>query len=290
MKSFLVTGGSGLLGEKILALLAEDSDYKTAFTCNKNEILLEGCNSFHLDITDLEEVDKIIGRVSPDVTIHTAALTNVDYCEKNPEEASRVNSLGTGNVAEACEKAGSKLVYVSTDYVFDGKKGMYKEEDATNPINHYGQTKLEGEKAVQQLPGHLIVRPSILYGWHRNPNFVTWVIKELEQNNRIRIVNDQFNTPTLADNLAELILELTRTDKQGIFHASGSERINRLNFAKRIAEAFYLDENLIDEIGSRDMGWVAKRPMDSSLDVSKISRTIRPMGILESLETMREKR
>jgi dTDP-4-dehydrorhamnose reductase len=234
---------------------------------------------------------KIIKKIKPDYIVHTAAFTNVDACETHKEDAFKINVNGTKHVAEASEEINAKLVYVSTDYVFDGEKGMYKEEDPTNPVDYYGETKLEGEKVVKdlRLRDYIIVRPSVLYGW--NPvmlNFVTWVIDELRKGNEINIVKDQFNTPTLADNLAELILELLEGGESGSFHVCGSERINRYDFAVKIAAIFDLNTELINPITSDQLNWIAKRPMDSSLDTSKISRIQKPLNIEEGLTRMRD--
>lgn len=200
-----------------------------------------------------------------------------------------INVNGTRNIVEIAEEINAKLIYISTDYVFDGEKGMYKENDQTNPVDYYGETKLEGENVVKETcDDYLIVRPSVLYGW--NPvklNFVTWMIKELKEGNKINIVKDQFNTPTLADDLAELILELIKKESFGIFHISGSERISRFDFALKIAGIFDLNKNLIKPITTDQLNWIAKRPMDSSLDVSKISGIRKPLNVEDSLIRMR---
>ncbi|MFQ6119001.1 MAG: dTDP-4-dehydrorhamnose reductase [Methanosarcinales archaeon] len=281
MKRLLIIG-TGLLGQKI----AEISEFETFSTYNKDPFKIEGCKSYRLDITDELETYSLIKKLDPDFIVHTAALTNVDFCEKQKEEAWNVNVKGTENVVRACR---SKLVYVSTDYVFDGEKGMYREEDEKNPVNYYGETKLEGENIVKDLEDYIIVRPSVLYGV--NPvklNFATWVIHELEKGNKIKIVRDQFNSPTLANNLAELILELIERDERGTFHTAGSVRISRYEFAKKIAKIFDLDESLIESITSDELEWIAKRPKDSSLNVEKISKIKKPLSIEESLEKMKE--
>lgn len=284
----LVTGGSGLLGGKLIPLLQDNC--KTFATYDKHPIKLKNCESFYLDVTNRKDTEQLITKLSPDVIIHTAALTNVDYCETNKEEAWNVNVGGIRNIVDASREVNSKLIYISTDYVFDGGKGMYTEDDQTNPIDYYGETKLEGEKIVEELcEDYIIARTSVLYGWHSKLNFVTWVIQELGQGHEISIVKDQFNSPTLADNLAELILELIRGKENGIFHTAGGQRISRFKFTERIAEIFNLDKNLINSISSDGLEWVAKRPTDSSLDVTKVSRIKRPLNIDESLKLMKEK-
>ena len=279
--------GSGLLGNNLAKIAI--NEFTTSITYNEHPLDIEGCKSYYLNIANRMDVATLIQKLNPSYIIHTAALTNVDHCERDKRLAWNINVEGTKHIAETARKINAKLIYISTDYVFDGNKGMYKEDEPTNPIDYYGETKLEGEKLVKNLRDCIIVRPSVLYG--ENPvklNFVSWVINELKKGNGINIVKDQFNTPTLADNLAELILELIEKEENGIFHASGSERINRYDFALRIAEIFDWDKGLIKPITSDQLNWIAKRPMDSSLDTSKISRIKKPLNIEEGLIRMRD--
>ena len=184
----------------------------------------------------------------------------------------------------------TKLVYVSTDFVFDGKKGMYTEKDECNPLNWYGKTKLEGEKRVAALDDYVIARTSVLYGWHKRLNFVTWVIHQLQYNHPIRIVTDQYTCPTLADNLAACLLELSAKG-QGLYHVAGSERINRYAFALKIAHTFKLDVNLITPICSEELNQKAHRPKDSSMSIKKVIPVIDTvlLNIDEGLKRMHEK-
>jgi len=200
---------------------------------------------------------------------------------------------GTRNIAEACQKSGAKLLYISTDYVFNGKKGNYDEEDEPNPINYYGVTKLEGEnQVIQHCKNYAILRTSVLYGWHPwKQNFATWVINELKQNKEITVVEDHYNTPTLADNLAEMAIEAIPKDLQGVYHACGSERIGRYEFARQIARAFDLNQNLIRPIKMEQLtAWIAKRPRDSSLNTNKIRSQLeaKPVNITEGLDRMKK--
>ena len=283
----LLVVGSGLLGNNLAKIAINEF---TAFTTyNEHPLDIEGGKSYYLNIANRMDVTTLIQKLNPDYIIHTAALTNVDHCERDKRLAWNINVEGTKHIAEIAQKINAKFIYISTDYVFDGDRGMYKEDAPTNPVDYYGETKLEGEKVVKGLSDYIIVRPSVLYGW--NPikvNFVTWVMQELKKGKGINIVKDQFNTPTLADNLAELILELIERDETGIFHISGSERINRYDFAIKIAEIFNLNKDLIKPITSDQLNWVAKRPLDSSLDTSKISRIRKPLNIEEGLIRMRD--
>jgi len=288
MERLIITGASGLLGSKLIELAKKDY---TVIPLHKTKPLHS--NSLKLDITDTTEVLNLFNELKPDVVIHTASETNVDKCETEKEHAWKTNVEGTRNLALACSQASAKLVYISTDYVFDGEKGRYTEEDKPNPINYYGVTKLEGENQVTQNCKHYtILRTSVLYGWHPwKQNFATWTINQLKQNKEITVVKDHYNTPTLADNLAEIAIEAVQKDLQGLYHASGSERISRYEFTRKIAKTFQLNTNLIKPIKMSQLTvWIAKRPGDSSLNTEKIQKQLKtkPLNITEGLNKIRK--
>jgi len=283
-----VTGASGLLGNKIVKLVKDDFEVIPIYNTKPLH-----SNSLKLDMTSAVEVMKLFSKLEPAVVIHAASETNVDKCETEKEHAWKTNVEGARNIAEACQKVNAKLVAISTDYVFDGEKGLYTEEDTPNPINYYGVTKLEGEKQViNHCENSAILRTSVLYGWHPwKQNFATWVINKLRQQQEINVVDDHYNTPTLADNLAEMALEVAEKDLQGLYHASGNERISRYEFAKKIAGTFGLNSDLIKPVKMRQItAWTAKRPRDSSLDTRKIRKQLKtkPLNITEGLNKMRE--
>lgn len=285
----LVTGSSGLLGSKIVEQARE---HFKAIPTHRTKSLFP--NSVEMNITDEGNVLRVFNKFKPDIVVHTAAETNVDRCEVNKEHAWKVNVEGTRNIAMACNEVGSKIVYVSTDYVFEGEKGLYTEEDEPNPINYYGLTKLKGEKYVAQVcRDHVIVRTSVLYGWHPwKPNFVKWVISSLKEGKQVNVVDDHYNSPTLADDLAEVILEIIEKDLKGLYHTAGSERIDRFEFALKVAETFNLDSSLIKPIKMSELKlWVAKRPRDSSLCVDKIQKELRTklVNVKEGLRRMEGK-
>lgn len=283
----LITGSGGLLGSK---LVATAKGHKILPTYSTKPLFPD---SLKMDIASRNEVLHIMGEFKPNVVIHTAAETDVDGCEVNKDRAWEVNVEGTKNIAEACAEVGASSVYVSTDYVFDGEKGLYDEDDSPNPINYYGLTKLEGEKQIAKIGGHLIARTSVLYGWHRwKKNFATWVLESLKQRKRITVVDDHYNSPTLADNLAELLLEAVENGLTGLYHIAGRERISRFKFALEIAKTFGLDSELVKPIKMAELkAWVARRPRDSSLRVDKIQRELktRPLSISEGLRLMKER-
>lgn len=285
----LITGASGLLGSK-LQKIAEGKF---------NLILLHNTrplspNSLELNITNQKEVTKLFNDLKPEIVIHTASETNVDKCELQKEHAWKTNVEGTCNIARACKEIDAKLAYISTDYVFDGEKGNYKEEDKPNPISYYGITKLEGEnQVIQNCNDHVILRTSVIYGWHQwKQNFATWVINQLRQNKEITVVDDHYNTPTLADNLAEMTIETLQSDLHGLYHASGIEKISRYDFAIQIAGTFRLNPNLVKPIKMSQLtAWVAKRPRNSSLNMDKIQKHLKtkPLNITDGLNKMKQK-
>lgn len=241
-----------------------------------------------MDITDQSAIRKVFVDITPDVVFHAASITDVDLCEANPDLAMRVNGEATGFVAETCQKKGSYLVYVSTDYVFDGKRGQYSEEDKPAPINAYGRSKLRGEEEMTRLVARgCIARTSVLYGWGRlsRPNFATWIHSKLAANEQVRVARDQFASPTLNTHLARMLLEVAERRMQGILHLAGSTRISRYEFAVMLAKQFGFNENLLTAVQAEATGWKARRPLDSSLNVSKAQKllTNTPTPLSEAL-------
>jgi len=289
MRRLLITGASGLLGNKMVEHARENYRVMPLHNTKPLHPL-----SLKLDITNLKQVLTLLIKLNPKIVMHTASETNVDICETQKEHAWRTNVEGTSNIAEACQKIGAKLIYISTDYVFDGEKGFYDEEDKPNPVNYYGLTKLEGEKQVIECcKNYAILRTSVLYGWHPwKQNFATWTINQLRQNKEIKVVEDHYNTPTLADNLAEIAVEIVQRDLQGLYHASGPERISRYEFAKQIAKTYNLNSDLVKPVKMSQLtAWIARRPKDSSLKTGKIQKQLktRPLDITEGLNRMRKK-
>jgi len=297
----LTVGGSGLLGYKVAELVV--GEFESFATYNFRPMKLEGCSFFKLNKTDRGDTLALIKRIKPDVVIDTAALHNVDYCETHRDEAWKVNVEGTRNVADACRETGAKMIFVSTDYVFDGKKGFYNEEDVPNPLHYYAKTKLEGENVVKEADiDYAIARPSVIYGWNpselaglqsssgKSINFVIWTLNKLNKGEEVKIVTDQYSSPTLADNLAEALLVLSKSERRGLYHTAGKTCINRFDFAKKIAEIFDLDGSLIKPVTSDAFKQVAERPKRCCLDVSKAERElkVRFLTVEEGLTKMKE--
>jgi dTDP-4-dehydrorhamnose reductase len=271
----LITGASGLYGSKLAQLALErgfevySSDIQAQSVCG---------TPVKLDVSVKAQVDDVFRRIKPDVVVHAASLTDVDKCELNKDLAWKVNVDGTMYIREASERGEAFLVYISTDYVFSGEKGFYAESDAADPQNYYGLTKLIAEEIVQTLPEFFIARPSVIYGAAPaagKVNFALWLIETLRKGERVKIVKDQWNTPTLNTNLAEMTLEAAERRLVGLYHLCGATRVSRLEFAKAIADVFGLDKGLIDKVSSSQFSWPAKRPADSSLDTSLTQRTLK---------------
>jgi len=288
MKIF-VTGGSGLLGSKIVKYAREKNEVISTY--QSHPINDEGFKTACLDIRDFQ-VTELMEKYHPDVVVHSAALTNVDYCEKNREEAWLTNAKGTKNMVSACKKINCKMVYISTAGIFDGKYAPYSETDRPNPLNYYAQTKLQGERYTSTLKDHLIIRTTVPYGWHPwKLNFVTWIIDNLKKKMPIKIVTDQRNTPTYADDFAKALLRLVKLDKKGIFNVVGSTSISRFDFAMKVAETFDLDESLITPVTSKKLTQVAPRPSDDSLKINKILKLgIKMSSLDEGLRKMKGKK
>lgn len=288
MRKVLTIGISGLLGSKIYEIGKEK--YECFGTYLNHTVDLK--NTFLLDATKRQDVFNLTEKIKPDLVIDTHSITAVDYCELYPEEAWLVNVEGTKNIAEACKTFGSKLVFLSSDYIFDGRKGSYSEKDKPKPLNYYGRTKLIGEKIIEALDvNHIIVRTAVLYGiggFGKKP-FILWVLENLKADKEINVVIDQFNNPTLVDNLAKILFELYEKDASGIFHAVGKDNISRYELALKVAEVFGLEKNLIKPITTPELRQAAVRPRKLELSTKKLQRflKINPVGIDEGLRAIK---
>ncbi len=292
-EKLLVIGASGLLGSKIMEQARGRYDVRGAYNPEVDGTTLWKLES--VDIGSKDDVARLFDKTRPDTVILTAAMTNVDACEKNPTLANRINAAAPGLVARACKKATASLVHVSTDYVFDGMKSRkYLETDVQRPISVYGASKLAGERSVlSTLPEAAVVRPAVLYGWNPIPekmNFVTWVLKKLRNNEPVKLFEDQVVSPTLADDLAGVLLELTDKQASGVWHASGPDCLDRPSCGRMIAEVFGLDESLVVPVPSNSVSLPARRPKYSCLDITKAERYLgrKTVSFKDGLTFMRQ--
>lgn len=278
-KKVLIVGANGLLGQNLLQAFEHDYD-RVASNRSDTFILAQPDISYRrCDITKRADVVKLVKDFVPNYIINAAAFTNVDGSEAQREECWQVNATAVGYLAEAAAQIGARLIHVSTDYVFDGASGPYREDQRPNPLGFYGRAKLAGENAViGSGANYAIARTMVLYGHGVNvrPNFVTWLIKQLQTGNPVRIVTDQFGNPTLASEMARALRKLAESGQTGIFHLSGAEIIDRYNFALQIAEVFHLNKKLITPIRTADLEQQALRPTNSGFDIAK---AVKELGI-----------
>ena len=265
-KKYLVTGVNGQLGYDIVNELNERGEYDV-LAIDKDE----------MDITDRDQVMKIVKAYKPDVIFHCAAWTAVDKAEELVEACEKVNTLGTKNISEASIEVGAKLVYMSTDYVFDGNKDLsetYTEEDIPNPQSVYGRTKYEGEEEVRKNPNHFITRISWVFGVNGN-NFIKTMLKLSNKYESLNVVNDQIGSPTYTVDLAKLLVEMAETDKYGTYHVNNEGYCSWAEFAKYIMESNG-KSTVINPVTTeeyyegKDMSKIAYRPRNSKLDKSKL--------------------
>lgn len=262
MKRILITGASGQLGLALYRLLKDKPEYELLRT---DAVSGEDGAVHALDITKEAEVKDYVMHMAPAIIINCAAFTAVDQCETEEEKAFHINALGPGYLAEAAELSGAKLVHISTDYVFDGQaKSPYTEESPTNPASAYGRTKQAGDELVQKkCSRYFILRTAWVYG--EGKNFVRTMLRLAENGNKLRVVSDQFGTPTSALELARVIIFLMETESYGIYHATCEGSTNWYEFARTIFQAVGMDVE-VEPISSSEYAAPAPRPKYSVLD------------------------
>ena len=262
----LLTGSNGLLGQKIVNLLAERSHVDLLALgkdINRHPLRI-GYEYRSVDLTDHEAVAAIFADFQPTSVIHAAAMTQVDTCETEKELCDAVNVHATAYLAKLCKEYGSHMVHISTDFIFDGENGPYKESDPVGPVNYYGKSKLKAEQEIQVIGGsYSILRTILLYGitpGMSRSNIVLWVRSSLADGKQINVVNDQFRCPTLAEDLATASVTAAMKRAKGIYHISGPDMMCIVEIAREVADFFGLDKSMIGETDSASLGQKAKRP------------------------------
>jgi len=271
----LITGSNGLLGQKIIRICQKrGADFlATSFGKNRNQDCPEK-NYAELDITNQTNIEEVFGVYQPTHIIHTAALTNVDYCEQHPEECKEVNVNATQKLWEAAQKINAHFQLLSTDFVFDGLTGNYKETDVPSPVSIYGQSKVDAEHVLinSENKNWSIARTIIVYGTANNlsrTNIVLWSIDALTKGDPMKIINDQFRMPTWADDLAWGCLEICNRNKKGIFHLCGPELMAVNEIVFRIAKHLGKSTENVEIISSSTLNQPAKRPPLTGFDLTK---------------------
>ena len=269
MKSFLIIGGASLVGSTLSSYIPKENIHVTY----NNEIPENTSPMTKVSLLDdRDKINKLIKKINPDIVINTVALPSVDKCEEEHEIADLLHKKIVEEITQTCNEINSKFVHFSTDAVFDGKLNRkYTLEDKPNPVNYYGKTRLDAEKIVMKISSNnVVLRTSVIYGWHKRSRFSNWIIDSLKQNIIVDPHVDQFNTPTLVDDLAKMIVRITEKDLSGIYHATGKTCVSRYEFAKMLARGFKLNENLIKPVTSNEKKQGAPRPPKTCLDSTKL--------------------
>jgi dTDP-4-dehydrorhamnose reductase len=277
-KKILITGSNGLLGQKLAELLVTKPSIETIATAKGDNRLpfQDGYIYAEMDITDPESVEAVIAKFRPEVIIHTAAMTNVDQCEMEKEMCWKLNVTAVEILIRACKKYDVFLEHLSTDFVFDGTSGPYQEDDAPNPISFYGWSKYAAEKAVMSSDIRWsIARTVLVYGIAHDmsrSNIILWVKKSLEEGKTIKVVTDQFRTPTLAEDLALGCYLIADQQAEGIFHISGKDFLTPYEMALMAADYFALPASLITPTDAFTQP--ARRPPRTGFDLTKSRKVL----------------
>lgn len=296
MIKVVITGSNGLLGQSLLNLLLKDKDsYQVyGFSRGKNRSGREDFNYISIDITEKEELDKKLEQIQPDYIINTAAMTQVDDCETNKQACDILNVDVVKWMTRFASKLKTHIIHLSTDFIFDGKKGYYKETDKPNPLSYYGLSKLKSEQVLKDSKiNFTILRTILVYGKvfdMSRTNIVLWVREMLEKNKEITIVDDQYRMPTYVEDLAMACKIAMDKKALGIYHISSNTLLSVYEIAQQIAETFDLNKNLIKPISTSTLNQKAPRPAKTGFDLSKTNNELRfyPKSFKEDLQIFKE--
>ncbi len=290
MKRVLIIGSNGLVGQAIVNFLQDFNDYKI-IACSKNQNINQNLKSQFeiLDITNYSQTNYIISLYNPDTVINTAAVSSIDECKNNKDICLQTNFLAVKNLSDFCSLHKINFIHFSSDFVFQGTKQFYTETDIPEPVNYYGQTKLLAENEIlNNNTNAAIIRVELVYGYFKNlqrQNIVTWVINSLKNKKQIKVVSDQYRTPTYNYDIAQATKQIIDKQETGIFHVSGDERLSIYEIATKTAEIFNLDNKLITPILTTDLNENELRPKDTSLNIEKARNLLNynPLGLSTNL-------
>ena len=273
-KKVFITGANGLLGQKLVEQLVGKDDFHV-IASGKGECRLpgKGFEYVSLDITNAQEVEKTLADIKPEIIMHCGAMTHVDQCELNQEDCYNSNVNATAYLIKAAEQAKSHFIFVSTDFIFSGEEGLLDENAEAAPVNYYGETKLEAEQLVMACKTKwAIARTVLVFGIAHDmsrTNIILWVKSSLESGKEIQVVDDQFRTPTLAEDLAAGCILIAEKEAEGIFNISGPDYLSAYEMAIITADFFGLDKALINRANSSTFSQPAKRPLKTGFNITK---------------------
>ena len=275
MKKILIIGGSGFVSTNLIKYLPEN--WEIFATYNSNIIKSEKIKSFKINLLETpEKIIPIIQNIKPDYIIDTVAFPSVEFCEENHAIADKLHIHATKIISKISNEINSKLLFLSTDAVFEGQLNKkYIETEITNPVNYYGFTKLKAEKIVlASSKNNVVLRTAVIYGVGIQSRFTNWILSYLRDKKPVDPFVDQFNSPTLVDDLSQVMLKILKNDISGLFHATGPTCVNRYDFAVMLAKEFNLDSNLVKPVTSSQKKQNAPRPISTCLNSSKLEEEI----------------
>ncbi|RYG05170.1 MAG: SDR family oxidoreductase [Chitinophagaceae bacterium] len=296
MKTILVTGSNGLLGQKITEKILKEGGVNLIATAKGGNRFPQKVGYIYseMDISSREEVYAVVEKYRPDAIVHTAAVTNVDIAESNRELAFELNVEAVQTLIDVCEKNDIQFVHLSTDFIFDGKEGPYSEDAVPNPLSYYGETKLLAEQVIQKSTCKwAILRTILVYGIVSDmsrSNIVLWAKGALEKGIPLNVVNDQWRAPTLAEDLADACLLAVEHRAQGVYHISGKDSMSISELVRKVADFWELDKSLINEISSASLNQAAQRPIRTGfiLDKAMTELSYHPHSFEEGLKILNE--
>jgi len=292
MRKVLIVGASGFLGWNLAKTLR--GAYEVAGTFDRNPVELRGCRMEKLDLGSKSNAASLVRGLCPDVVLNAAAIIDVDLCERERERAALINAEGSRIVAELAAEIGARVIYFSTDMVFDGQKGMYSEEEAPRPLNWYGETKLAGETWARACcPRAVIARLALMYGAgsRAHGSFLQWMLRRLEKGEGVDLFTDQLRTPTFVGDVCLAVSKIIEhPELAGVYHLAGPERMNRYEFGERVADIFHFPVRLLRPVRMQELKNLMPRPKDNSLDGRKAERELQIefRGVTDGLRAVAE--
>lgn len=265
----LITGGSSFLGGYLVK--EAEKRFDVTATYYQHLPIYDGCHWQFLDLSIMDQIEKCVTDIQPNIIIHNAAITNVDTSEKNKTQTLKINTHASKKIAQIAHDMGTRVIYISTDLVFNGVEAAYGEDSAPAPLNHYGWSKWQGELAIKEnCSDYIVIRPSIIFGPPviSGTSFSEWMIHSWRKSKATKLFSDQFRTPIFAGNLADAIFEAAKIEFTGTLHIGGSESIDRYRFGLLLAQHLGADINNIEKSTMQDVQLTGNRPADVSLDIT----------------------